>query len=135
MGHVDTGKAGPAHGIEHARQIGATKAQALGVDQMIEELPPQRREPGPQLARPKILIVDDRRENLVATRKILRRLDADIVEVSSGTEALSQLLRHPFAVVLLDVQMPEMDGFETASLMQEDADMRDTPVIFVTAIN
>lgn len=88
-----------------------------------------------KLERPKILIVDDRKENLVATRKILRRLDADIVEAASGTEALSQMLRNPFAVVLLDVQMPEMDGFETASLMQEDASMRNTPVIFVTAIN
>lgn len=88
-----------------------------------------------QLARPKILIVDDRTENLVATRKVLRRLDADIIEAASGTEALSLLLRNQFAVVLLDVQMPEMDGFETASLMQEDASMRHTPVIFVTAIN
>ena len=70
-------------------------------------------------ARPGILIVDDRKENLVATEKALKRLDAAIFKASSGNEALSLMLRHRFAVVLLDVRMPEMNGFETAMLMQE----------------
>lgn len=85
--------------------------------------------------RPNILIVDDRRENLLATEKILKYLDADIFKASSGNEALSLMLRHRFAVVLLDVQMPEMDGFETAKLMQEHEEMRNAPIIFVTAIS
>jgi two-component system sensor histidine kinase/response regulator len=87
------------------------------------------------LARPNILIVDDRWENLLATEKILRHLDAGIFTANSGNEALSLVLRHRFAVVLLDVQMPEMDGFETALLMQEHESMRGVPIIFVTAIS
>jgi two-component system sensor histidine kinase/response regulator len=85
--------------------------------------------------KPSILIVDDRRENLLATEKVLKNLSATLFKASSGNEALSLMLRHKFAVILLDVQMPEMDGFETASLMQEDETMRDTPIIFVTAIS
>jgi signal transduction histidine kinase len=84
---------------------------------------------------PNILLVDDRKENLLATEKVLRPLRAVIHQASSGNEALSLMLRHRFAVVLLDVQMPEMDGFETAMLMQEHEAMRGTPIIFVTAIS
>jgi CheY-like chemotaxis protein len=69
-------------------------------------------------SKPNILIVDDRKENLLATEKVLRSLNATIFKASSGNEALSLILRQRFAVVLLDVQMPEMDGFETAMLMQ-----------------
>src|SRR3977135_2625003 len=85
--------------------------------------------------RPNILIVDDRRENLFVTEKNLRSLSAGIPMSTPGNEALSLMLRHKFAVVLLDVQMPEMDGFETAMLMQEHDEMRGTPIIFVTAIS
>jgi signal transduction histidine kinase len=86
-------------------------------------------------APPKILIVDDRRENLLATEKILRKLNAGVFVANSGNEALALVLRHRFAVVLLDVQMPEMDGFETAMLMQEHESMQGVPIIFVTAIS
>ncbi|TCM16086.1 phospho-acceptor domain-containing protein [Novosphingobium sp. PhB165] len=86
-------------------------------------------------ARPKILLVDDRWENLLATEKVLKSLQADIFKASSGNEALSLVLRHDFAIVLLDVQMPEMDGFETAVLMQEHESMAGVPIIFVTAIS
>jgi two-component system sensor histidine kinase/response regulator len=85
--------------------------------------------------RPNILVVDDRKENLLATEKILRHLDAGILSANSGNDALSLVLRHRFAVVLLDVQMPEMDGFETAMLMQEHESMHGVPIIFVTAIS
>lgn len=84
---------------------------------------------------PNILVVDDRRENLLATEKILRHLHAEIFTANSGNEALSLVLRHRFAVVLLDVQMPEMDGFETAMLMQEHESIQGVPIIFVTAIS
>lgn len=84
---------------------------------------------------PNILVVDDRKENLLATEKVLRPLQAKIFKANSGNEALSLLLRHRFAVVLLDVQMPEMDGFETAMLMQEHESMQGVPIIFVTAIS
>lgn len=88
-----------------------------------------------KIATPKILVVDDRPENLIATRKILKSIDAEVIEAQSGNEALSKMLRHQFAAVLLDVQMPEMDGFEVATLMQEHESMRQTPIIFVTAIS
>lgn len=84
---------------------------------------------------PNILIVDDRKENLRVTEKVLRHLPAKLFTANSGNEALSIMLRHKFAVVILDVQMPEMDGFETAALMQEEDSMRGTPIIFVTAIS
>jgi two-component system sensor histidine kinase/response regulator len=86
-------------------------------------------------SKPKILIVDDRQENLLATEKVLRPLGAAIYRALSGSEALSLVLRHRFAVVLLDVQMPEMDGFETAVLMQEHESMTGVPIIFVTALS
>lgn len=85
--------------------------------------------------RPNILIVDDRKENLLATEKVLKKLDAGIFKANSGNEALSLMLRHKFAAILLDVQMPEMDGFEVAMLMQENDSMRGIPIIFVTAIS
>jgi signal transduction histidine kinase len=91
--------------------------------------------PAAEAARPKVLVVDDRYENLLATEKVLRPLEAEIFKASSGNEALSLVLRHNFAVVLLDVQMPEMDGFETAMLMQEHESMHNVPIIFVTAIS
>lgn len=105
----------------------ASPAEALSV---AGALPSRREEPSPN-----ILIVDDRKENLLATEKVLRPLGAQIFKASSGNEALSLILRHRFAVVLLDVQMPEMDGFETAMLMQEHDSMSGVPIIFVTAIS
>jgi two-component system, sensor histidine kinase and response regulator len=60
--------------------------------------------------RPKILIVDDKPENLVALRTVLRDLDVQLVEAASGNDALKKTLRHDFALALLDIQMPGMDG-------------------------
>jgi two-component system, sensor histidine kinase len=82
----------------------------------------------------KILIVDDVPENLVALEAILSCLDQTIVRANSGRNALKALLDEDFAVVLLDVQMPDMDGFETASLIRGRNRSRHTPIIFVTAM-
>lgn len=84
---------------------------------------------------PKVLIVDDHQENHRAIESILSHLDADIYYALSGFDALSLTLRHEFAVVLLDVMMPAMDGFETASLMRINEDTRNTPIIFITAMD
>ena len=84
---------------------------------------------------PKLLIVDDREENLLATRALLKPLGAVILTALSGEGALELVLRHNFAVVLLDVQMPGMDGFETARLMKTRPSMQTVPIIFVTAIS
>jgi two-component system, sensor histidine kinase and response regulator len=83
--------------------------------------------------RPKILIVDDVPANLVVLRKLLAKVPADVISASSGNEALAQALDHEFALVLLDVQMPEMDGYEVAEWMQSEEQTRGTPIIFVTA--
>ncbi|MGF7035033.1 signal transduction histidine kinase [Paenibacillus mucilaginosus] len=83
----------------------------------------------------KILVVDDRRENLFAMEKTLRTLGCEVYTAESGNEALSYTLRHDFALLLLDVNMPEMDGFELAELLRMNEETKNIPIIFVTAIN
>jgi len=80
-----------------------------------------------------ILIVDDRPENLMAFEASLERFDYELVLAHSGREALSRLLEREFALVLLDVAMPELDGFETARLIRGRNRSRHTPIIFITA--
>jgi len=86
-------------------------------------------------ARANILLVDDRPENLLALEAILSSLDQTLVRAGSGEEALKALLAEDYAVILLDVQMPGMDGFETASHIKRRERTRDIPIIFLTAIN
>ena len=81
----------------------------------------------------RILLVDDRNENLVALEAILSSLNQTLVAVRSGEEALKALLIDEFAVILLDVVMPGMDGFETASHIKRRPKTRDVPIIFLTA--
>jgi len=83
--------------------------------------------------RVKCLIVDDREENLLALSRVLQRDDVELLEARSGAEALDLLLTHEVALALLDVQMPDMDGFELAELMRGSARTRHVPIIFVTA--
>ncbi len=82
-----------------------------------------------------ILLVDDRPENLVALESLLDEPGRNLVKAQSGNEALQLVLEYDFALVLLDVQMPDMDGFETAELMRANSDTARVPIIFVTAIN
>ncbi len=82
-----------------------------------------------------ILIVDDRVENLVALESLLTRPGWRVVRATSGNEALQLILEHDFALVLLDVQMPDMNGFETAELMRANPKTRRIPIIFVTALS
>jgi two-component system sensor histidine kinase/response regulator len=82
-----------------------------------------------------VLIVDDDATKRFALRTILAPLDENVVEASSGADALRQLLRNEFAVVLLDVRMPIMDGFETAQLIRQRPRSELTPIIFVTALD
>jgi len=88
-----------------------------------------------RIGKPKILIVDDRPENLLAMEMIFENEPCDIIKASSGNEALAHMMAHDFAVVLLDVQMPGMDGFETAELMRGNRKTGHVPIIFVTAIS
>ena len=83
----------------------------------------------------KVLLVDDRPENLLALEAILQGLDQELVTANSGEEALKRLLTDDFAVILLDVQMPGMDGFETAEHIKRRERTRHVPIVFLTAID
>lgn len=91
--------------------------------------------PGNQPVEPpaSVLLVDDQPANLLALRATLEGLDLNLVETRSGDEALRWLQETEFAVVLLDVQMPGLDGFETAQLIRGQETTRRTPIIFLTA--
>ncbi|OUL31521.1 hybrid sensor histidine kinase/response regulator [Nostoc sp. T09] len=82
-----------------------------------------------------ILLVDDHPENLLALEAILQNLGQNLVRATSGAQALRCLLNQDFAVILLDVQMPEMDGFDTATLIRQRERSRHTPIIFLTAFS
>src|SRR5689334_20645900 len=90
-----------------------------------------QRQPSDPIAN--ILLVDDTPENLVALAAALEPLGQRIVTASSGKAALEHMLRDDFAVVLLDIHMPEMDGLETAALIKGVQRSRHTPIIFLTA--
>jgi len=80
-----------------------------------------------------ILLVDDRPENLLTLESLLDNPDFNIIRALSGAEALERMLDHEIALVLLDVHMPDMDGYETAELMRSNSRTRNIPIIFVTA--
>ncbi|HKH83547.1 MAG TPA: response regulator, partial [Gemmatimonadales bacterium] len=80
-----------------------------------------------------ILLVDDQPANLVALEAMLQGLGQNLIRAESGREALKWLLTHDFAVILLDVKMPDMDGFETATLIRQREKSRHTPILFLTA--
>src|SRR5262249_31453507 len=81
----------------------------------------------------KILLVDDYPDNLIALRALIERDDLEVIEANSGSDALETLLVHDVALALIDVQMPEMDGFELAQLMRGSERTRHIPIVFVTA--
>ncbi len=82
---------------------------------------------------PNILLVDDRPENLMAFRAVLQCNEYNLIEVASGEEALKELLDKDFALILMDVQMPGLSGFETAMLIKKREKSEFIPLIFVTA--
>jgi CheY-like chemotaxis protein len=82
----------------------------------------------------RILLVDDRPENLIALEAILSSLNQILVPVRSGEQAVQAVLADEYAVVLLDIMMPGMDGFETATQIKRHARGRDVPIIFLTAV-
>jgi len=113
---------------------------ASGTDELLE--PPESQAEQPegterrsalQNGKPKVLLIDDRPANLLAYRVILEDLDIELFFGHSGQDALAELRTHDFAVVLLDVNMPGMDGFETAKAIRETENQAHTPIIFLTA--
>ena len=81
-----------------------------------------------------VLVVDDHPENLRVLELILEPLDVDVITAGSGEEALRILLEHDVAVIVLDVRMPVMDGFETAQYVKQRERTRHVPIIFLTAM-
>jgi signal transduction histidine kinase len=102
------------------------KDARLGRIEKASDLPEQRAN---------ILLVDDRRDKLLALEVVLAPLGENLVLAHSGMEALRLLLKQDFAVIVLDVGMPGMDGFETASLVRQRKNSEMTPIIFISAIN
>src|SRR5258706_8656946 len=80
-----------------------------------------------------ILVVDDEPNSLAAMEQLLSGPDRNVVTASSGQEALRRILKNDFALILMDVRMPAMDGFETAGLIRKVQRSRHTPIIFLTA--
>lgn len=91
--------------------------------------------PPPDSPRANVLLVDDHPPNLLALEAVLAPLGARLVRAGSGAEALAHLLREEFAAALLDVQMPVLDGFETAALIRQRERTRELPILFVTALH
>lgn len=81
-----------------------------------------------------LLLVDDQPNNLVLLEAVLDLPEYHLVKASSGFEALKQLVQDDFAVILLDVMMPDLDGFETARLIKQRDESKQTPVIFISAM-
>ena len=87
------------------------------------------------MKQPKILIVDDHNANIISLKIILKKIDAELLSAESGNEALAIVLEENITLILLDVNMPQMDGFEVASLLKEDEKTKHIPIIFVTAMD
>src|SRR5271154_1849615 len=100
-----------------------------------EDMESQDRAARDSRSKANILIVDDRDDKRLAMEVVLVELGENIIKASSGKEALRCLLNHDVAVILLDVNMPGMDGFETANLIRQRKNSEHTPIIFVTAIS
>lgn len=83
---------------------------------------------------PKILIVDDKLQNLYALEKLLRQLEAEVIQATSGSKALGLALEYDFCLAIVDVQMPEMDGYEFVELLRGNPSTASLPVIFISAI-
>src|SRR4249920_197600 len=109
---------------------------AGSAEAMAASLTPQEFAPREALTDPvSILLVDDQPSRLLTYRTILGDLNENLVDANSGTEALKLLMEHDFALILLDVNMPGLDGFETANLIHQHPRFEKTPIIFITAIN
>src|SRR5262249_15920965 len=94
---------------------------------------------GPEVAlsqeKVNILIVDDQPQNLLVLEALLGNLGQNLIRATSGRQALKLVLEYEFALILLDVQMPRIDGFETAELIPQREKSRHTPIIFLTAFS
>ena len=110
-------------------------AKTVSESEQASQLPSFPASPPAIEGRVNILLVDDQPANLVALEAMLQGLGQNLIKAQSGREALKWLLTHDFAVILLDVKMPEMDGFETAAIIRQRDKSRHTPILFLTAVD
>jgi two-component system, sensor histidine kinase and response regulator len=83
----------------------------------------------------KILIVDDNHNNLFTLKSLLDNMNnCEIIQADSGTKALEEVLKHDIDLILLDIQMPELDGFEVAKMLKSSNETKEIPIIFLTAV-
>jgi two-component system, sensor histidine kinase and response regulator len=129
---VPVGADGRTGGRADGQPVG-TIEQVLGAPDELPVRPPDRLSADSPDDRVNILLVDDQPANLVALEAMLQGLGQNLIRAESGREALKWLLTHEFAVILLDVKMPDMDGFETAALIRQRDKSRHTPILFLTA--
>ncbi len=125
----------PVGGEAGQRDSGTVLSDGADAFPRQEQTDPLTRLPAdpPTDDRVNILLVDDQPANLVALEAMLQGLGQNLIRAESGREALKWLLTHEFAVILLDVKMPEMDGFETAAIIRQRDKSRHTPILFLTA--
>jgi two-component system, sensor histidine kinase and response regulator len=129
---VPVGADGRTGGRADGQPVG-TIEQVPGAPDELPVHPPDRLSADSPDDRVNILLVDDQPANLVALEAMLQGLGQNLIRAESGREALKWLLTHEFAVILLDVKMPDMDGFETAALIRQRDKSRHTPILFLTA--
>jgi two-component system, sensor histidine kinase and response regulator len=129
---VPVGADGRTGGRADGQPVG-TIEQVPGAPDELPVRPPDRLSADFPDDRVNILLVDDQPANLVALEAMLQGLGQNLIRAESGREALKWLLTHEFAVILLDVKMPDMDGFETAALIRQRDKSRHTPILFLTA--
>jgi two-component system, sensor histidine kinase and response regulator len=125
----------PVSGAAGQQGRGAASSKDEDAVGSLEQTAPQPSGPADEqyVGKVNILLVDDQPANLVALEAMLQGLGQNLVKAESGREALKWLLTHEFAVILLDVKMPDMDGFETATLIRQRDKSRHTPILFLTA--
>ncbi len=111
-----------------------TAANAEPEPQAPAAAPAPEEAPAPEAARARVLVVDDDEHNLLAIRTVIEDL-AEVEVAKSGEEALRHLLKGEFAVILLDVYMPGMDGYETARIIREREQTKRIPIVFLSAVN
>jgi signal transduction histidine kinase len=130
-------EADPSERAKLAEQIATLEKTVAELKFKLDRASRAAPEPGGATVRPaglpRVLLVDDRPENLSALEALLEGCGAATVRAASGPEALRRLLEEDFALILMDVRMPEMDGFETAQLVHRRKRSRATPIVFLTA--
>src|SRR5450755_5085686 len=113
--------------------VGSVRRRIDRRTQLMADHSPVEKAIGSEVLLPAILVVDDNAAKRIAVRAMLAPLGHNVIEVDSGREALRAVLRRTFAIILMDVRMPTLDGYETAKLIRQRPQSEFTPIMFMTA--